>query len=170
MSEQEGITVKKLENITDWYTQVVTKTKLADYAPIKGFMVIMPYGYGIWEQIMNQFDVVLKKRGVQNAYFPLLIPESMLKHEADHFEGFVPQVPWVTEAGRSGELDERYAIRPTSETIMYHHFSKWIRSYNDLPLRINQWCNIIRWEGSDTRPFLRTREFLWTEAHTVHTT
>ena len=169
MSEQLGVTVKKEENFSEWYTQVVQKAGLADYSPVKGCMVIKPYGYAIWERIQNIFDRWLKKTGVKNAYFPLFIPENLLKKEAEHFEGFKPEVAWITKGG-DRDLEEKIAVRPTSETIMYSIFSEWIRSHRDLPLRINQWCNVVRWETKATKLFLRTREFLWQEGHTVHAT
>jgi prolyl-tRNA synthetase len=168
MSEKEGITVKKSENFSDWYTQVVQKADLADYAPVQGCMVIKPNGYAIWENIQKILDQDFKKLGVKNAYFPQFIPESFLKKEAEHFQGFVPECAWVTIGGGK-ELGERLAIRPTSETIIYYMFSKWIRSWRDLPFKINQWCNIVRWESS-TRFFIRTTEFLWQEGHTAHET
>ena len=149
-----------------WYTDVVLKTKLVDYGPVKGTMVIRPYGYAIWENIQNEMNARFKKRGVENAYFPLLIPMSYFTKEAEHVEGFAPEVAVVTVAG--GEtLAEPLAIRPTSETIIGTMCSKWVQSYRDLPLKVNQWCNVMRWEKT-TRPFLRTSEFLWQEGHTVH--
>ena len=165
--EVEELKVRKSENFSEWYNQVVQKADLADYAPISGCMIIRPYGYGVWEKIREWFDRELKKTGVENAYFPLFIPESFLKKEAEHFEGFVPEVAWIE---KKDENEEGYALRPTSETIINDSFSKWIRSWRDLPLRINQWCNIVRWEVKATRLFLRTREFLWQEGHTAHTT
>jgi prolyl-tRNA synthetase len=157
--------VKKSENFSEWYSQVVVKSGLADYAPISGCMIIKPYGFAIWEKIREWFDGVLKSTGVSNAYFPMFIPETFLRKESEHFEGFVPEVAWI----ESKEGEERYALRPTSETIMYDAYSKWIRSWRDLPLRINQWNNIVRWEVKATKLFLRTREFLWQEGHTAHT-
>ncbi len=168
MSEQEGITVKKSDDFSEWYTQVVQKAELADYAPVQGCMVIRPNGFALWENMKEVLDKDFKKLGVRNAYFPQLIPESFLKKEAEHFEGFVPECAWVTMGGNT-KLGERLAIRPTSETIIYSTFSKWIRGWRDLPLKINQWCNITRWESS-TKFFLRTREFLWQEGHTAHRT
>ena len=151
-----------------WYTDVVLKTKLVDYGPVKGTMVIRPDGYAIWEFIQNELNARFKKRGVENAYFPLLIPMSYFTKEAEHVEGFAPEVAVVTVAG--GEtLAEPLAIRPTSETIIGTMCSKWVQSYRDLPLKVNQWCNVMRWENT-TRPFLRTSEFLWQEGHTVHST
>ncbi len=149
-----------------WYTDVVIKTKLVDYGPVKGTMVIRPYGYAIWENIQKELDARFKKQGVENAYFPLLIPMSFFTKEAEHVEGFAPEVAVVTVAGGE-QLAEPLAIRPTSETIIGNMCSKWIQSYRDLPLKVNQWCNVMRWEKT-TRPFLRTSEFLWQEGHTVH--
>ena len=149
-----------------WYTDVVLKTKLVDYGPVKGTMVIRPYGYAIWENIQKELDARFKQNGVQNAYFPLLIPMSYFTKEAEHVEGFAPEVAVVTHAGGE-ELSEPLAIRPTSETIIGTMMSKWVQSYRDLPLKVNQWCNVMRWEKT-TRPFLRTSEFLWHEGHTAH--
>ena len=153
-------------DFSQWYTDVILKTDMVDYAPVKGCMVIKPYGYGVWEGIQRVTDRRFKATGHKNAYFPLLIPESYLKKEAEHFEGFAPEVLWVTHGGNE-ELAERLFIRPTSETIICDMYSKWVQSYRDLPLLINQWCNVVRWEKT-TRPFLRTAEFLWQEGHTVH--
>jgi len=163
----KGITVKKSEDFSEWYTQVIQKAELADYSDVKGFMVIRPNGYSIWENIQKNFDKAIKNLNVRNAYFPLLIPESFFKKELEHAQGFSPEVAWLE---RSNDESERLAIRPTSETIMYDSYSKWIRSWRDLPLRINQWCNIVRWETKTTRLFLRTREFLWQEGHCVYET
>ena len=148
-------------DFAQWYTDVILKTDMVDYGPVKGTMVIKPYGYAIWENIQHYLDKEFKKRGVQNAYFPLLIPESYLKKEAEHVEGFAPEVAVVTFAGVE-ELSEKLIIRPTSETIICEMFAKWIKSYRDLPMVMNQWCNVMRWEKT-TRPFLRTSEFLWQE-------
>jgi prolyl-tRNA synthetase len=166
--KEEGITVKKSENFSEWYIQVVQKAELADYAPVQGCMIIKPNGYAIWENIMNILDKEFKARGVKNVYFPQLIPESFLKKEAEHFQGFVPECAWVTIGGEK-QLGERLALRPTSETIIYDAFSRWIRSWRDLPLKVNQWCNVTRWESS-TKFFVRTTEFLWQEGHTAHAT
>jgi prolyl-tRNA synthetase len=166
--KEEGITVKKSENFSEWYIQVVQKAELADYAPVQGCMIIKPNGYAIWENIMNILDKEFKARGVKNVYFPQLIPESFLKREAEHFQGFVPECAWVTIGGEK-QIGERLALRPTSETIIYDAFSRWIRSWRDLPLKINQWCNVTRWESS-TKFFVRTTEFLWQEGHTAHAT
>lgn len=152
-------------NFSQWYTDVVLKTDMVDYGPVKGTMIIKPYGYAIWENIQNYLNKEFKKVGVQNAYFPMLIPESFLMKEAEHVEGFAPEVAVVTHAGGE-ELSEKLIIRPTSETIICDAYSKWIKSYRDLPVVMNQWCNVLRWEKT-TRPFLRTSEFLWQEGHTV---
>ena len=164
--------VEQIANIetdfTQWYTDVVLKTKLVDYGPVKGTMVIRPYGYAIWENIQKEMNARFKTRGGENAYFPLLIPMSYFTKEAEHVEGFAPELAVVTVGGGE-ELAEPLAIRPTSETIIGTMFSKWTQSYRDLPLKINQWCNVMRWEKT-TRPFLRTSEFLWQEGHTVHAT
>ncbi|MEE9323703.1 MAG: proline--tRNA ligase [Candidatus Aenigmarchaeota archaeon] len=165
--EAVGLKVSRSKNFSEWYNQVVQKAGLADYAPISGCMIIKPYGFAIWEKIQKWFDRELKKTGVENAYFPMFIPERFLRKEEEHFEGFVPEVAWIE---KTDESEERYALRPTSETIMYDAYSKWIRSWRDLPLRINQWNNIVRWEVKATRLFLRTREFLWQEGHTAHAT
>lgn len=164
--------VKEIANIetnfTQWYTDVVLKTELVDYGPVKGTMVIRPYGYAIWENIQKDMDRRFKERGTENAYFPLLIPMSYFTKEAEHVEGFAPEVAVVTHAG-GAKLEEPLAIRPTSETIIGTMYAKWIQSYRDLPVNMNQWCNVMRWEKT-TRPFLRTSEFLWQEGHTVHAT
>ena len=164
--------VEELTDQTDdfsrWYNEVVRKAQLADYSPVRGSMVIRPYGYGLWENMQRLLDRRIKDTGHQNAYFPLLIPESLLQLEADHVEGFAPECAWVTEGGRE-KLEERYAIRPTSEAIIGHMYSRWIESYRDLPVLINQWANVMRWEKV-TRLFLRTAEFLWQEGHTAHAT
>lgn len=149
-----------------WYTDVVLKTKLVDYGPVKGTMVIRPYGYAIWENIQKELDRRFKDAGIENAYFPLLIPMSFMTKEAEHVEGFAPEVAVVTHAGGE-KLAEPLVIRPTSETIIGSMYSKWIQSYRDLPVLMNQWANVMRWEKT-TRPFLRTSEFLWQEGHTVH--
>jgi prolyl-tRNA synthetase len=156
------------ENFPQWYTDVVIKTKLVDYGPVKGTMVIRPYGYAIWENIQKELDARFKATGHSNAYFPLLIPMSFFTKEAEHVEGFAPEVAVVTHAGGE-ELAEPLAIRPTSETIIGTMYSKWVQSYRDLPVLMNQWANVMRWEKT-TRPFLRTSEFLWQEGHTAHAT
>ena len=151
-----------------WYTDVVIRTKLVDYGPVKGTMVIRPYGYAIWENIQKELDARFKATGHQNAYFPLLIPYSFMTREAEHVEGFAPEVAVVTVGGGE-ELAEPLVIRPTSETVIGEMYSKWLQSYRDLPILINQWANVVRWEKT-TRPFLRTSEFLWQEGHTAHAT
>jgi prolyl-tRNA synthetase len=159
---------QKSEDFSKWYVEVVQKAELADYTPMKGMMVIRPHGYAVWENIQKGLDLRIKAAGHVNAYFPLFIPESFLKKEAEHVEGFSPEVAWVTIGGKE-ELEERLAVRPTSEAIIGHMYAKWIKSWRDLPLLINQWANIVRWEKV-TRPFLRTTEFLWQEGHTCHET
>lgn len=164
--------VKELTNIEEdfaqWYTDIVLKAELADYTDTKGCIAIKPYGYAIWENIQKYTDDLFKKAGVKNVYFPILIPESLLQKEKDHVEGFAPEVAMVTEAG--GEpLEEKLVVRPTSETMFSTLYSKWISSWRDLPVVYNQWCNVLRWE-KETRPFLRSREFLWQEGHTIHAT
>lgn len=156
----------RTEDFPQWYTDVILKTDMVDYSDVKGCMVIKPYGYGVWELIQQEMDARFKKTGVKNAYFPLFIPESLLLKEAEHVEGFAPEVAWVTHGGAE-KLSERLAIRPTSETVIGSMYSRWIQSYRDLPVLMNQWCNVVRWEKS-TRPFLRTSEFLWQEGHTAH--
>jgi prolyl-tRNA synthetase len=164
-----GVTVKKNQDFSEWYVEVVLKAGLADYAPVKGCMIIREDAYAVWEKIQEVVNMKIKATGHKNVYFPMFIPESFLKKEAEHFEGFTPEVAWITQGGNS-PLEEKLAVRPTSETIMYATFSKWIRSWRDLPLKINQWCNIVRWETKATKLFLRTREFLWQEGHTAHAT
>lgn len=169
MAEKETtlkITEKKDGDFMEWYTQVVQKAELADYSIVSGCMVLRPRSYAIWEKIQDAMNTKMKKLGVRNAYFPLLIPEKLLMKEAEHVEGFSPEVAWVTSSG-SEEFAERLAIRPTSETIMYDSYAKWIRSHRDLPLRLNQWCSVVRWEFKHPTLFLRTREFLWQEGHTA---
>jgi prolyl-tRNA synthetase len=167
--KQSGITVKKNAGFSEWYIQVVLKTGLADYAPVKGFIVLRPYGYNIWESIRSILDKRFKETGHQNGFLPVLIPESLLAREEKHFEGFNPEVFWVTKAGNN-ELSEKLALRPTSETLAYPMFSKWITSYRDLPMKINYWNSALRAEIKGTKPFVRTSEFLWQEGHTVHAT
>jgi prolyl-tRNA synthetase len=158
----------KSEDFSRWYLEIIRRTEMADYAPMKGIMVIRPYGYTIWENIQRLLDRRIKDTGHVNAYFPLFIPESFLKKEMEHLKGFAPEVAWVTQGGQE-ELEERLAVRPTSEAIIGSMYAKWIQSYRDLPVLINQWANIVRWEKV-TRPFLRTTEFLWQEGHTAHET
>ncbi len=168
-AKQEGITVRKSENFDEWYTQVILKSELADYSPVSGCIVFRPSGYAIWEAIQRETDKEFKKIGIQNTYFPIFIPERLLKKEQEHVKGFSPEVAWVTQAGDS-KLEERLAIRPTSETLMYEVISRWVRSWRDLPLRLNQWNNVVRWEFRHPTPLLRSREFLWNEGHTVFAT
>ncbi len=160
--------VDKSEDFSTWYVQVIIKAQLADYAPVRGCMVIRPYGFTLWEHMRDFLDQRIKATGHVNAYFPMLIPESFLTAEAEHVEGFAPEVAWVTHGGKE-KLEERLAIRPTSEAIVGRMYSKWIDSHRDLPLLINQWANVMRWEKV-TRLFLRTTEFLWQEGHTAHAT
>jgi len=168
-SSQLGILTKKTDNFAKWYIEVITKSEMIDYYDVSGCYILRPYSYTIWEQIQNFFDAEIKKMGVQNSYFPMFVTESALKKEEDHFDGFKAEVAWVTKAGQSN-LVEPIAIRPTSETIMYPKFAEWIRSHRDLPLKLNQWANVVRWEFKHPVPFLRTREFLWQEGHTAHAT
>jgi len=164
-----GITVSKKDDFSEWYTQVVLKAKLADYAPVKGLIVLRPEGYSIWESLKNTFDKKFAKNGIRNGFLPILIPESLLEKEQKHFAGFNPEVFWVTHSG-TNEIGDRLALRPTSETLAYTLYSKWIQSWRDLPLKINFWNTALRAEIKATKPFLRTSEFLWQEGHTVHTT
>ncbi|MGE0242881.1 MAG: proline--tRNA ligase [Nitrososphaeraceae archaeon] len=162
-----GITTKKNEDFSEWYTQVVTKAGLIDYSPVKGFIILKPYGYKIWEIIKEILDKKLKESGHENGFLPILIPESLLTKEKNHFKGFNPEVFWVSKAGNN-ELIDKLAVRPTSETLAYQIFSKWIRSYRDLPLKINFWNSALRAEIKATKPLIRNSEFLWQEGHTVH--
>ena len=156
------------EDFAQWYTDIVLKAELADYTAVKGFIAIRPYGYAIWENIQAYADMRFKEHGVKNISMPVLIPESLLNKEKDHVEGFAPEVAWVTIGGGE-KLEERLCIRPTSETIFSTMYSKWLNSWRDLPYLYNQWCSVLRWE-KETRPFLRSREFLWQEGHTIHET
>ena len=164
--------VKEITNIEEdfaqWYTDIVLKAELADYTDVKGFIAIRPYGYAIWENIQKYADKKFKEHGVKNLSMPVLIPENLLQKEKDHVEGFAPEVAWVTMGGGE-ELEERLCVRPTSETIFSTMYAKWLSSWRDLPFLYNQWCNVLRWE-KETRPFLRSREFLWQEGHTIHET
>ena len=170
MAREEKEFVKEVtprsQDYSQWYLDLILKTEMVDYSPVKGCMVIRPYGYALWENMKALLDRRFKKTGHKNAYFPLFIPESLLQKEAEHVEGFAPEVAWVTRGGHE-ELTERLVVRPTSETIICSMYSKWIQSWRDLPVLINQWCNVVRWEKT-TRPFLRTSEFLWQEGHTAH--
>ena len=172
MKKQEkkeiGITAEK-DELSEWYVQILQKAELIEYTNVSGCYIIRPRAYAIWEKIQKYFDDKIKKDGVKNAYFPLLIPKSNLEKEKAHVKGFSPEVAWVTKAGNT-ELAEELAIRPTSETVFYPAFSKWIRSWRDLPLRINQWANMIRWEFKNPVPFIRSREFLWQEGHSAFST
>ncbi len=168
MSEMktEGITAKKDSDFDDWYAQVIIKSELADYSPVSGCLVFRPTGYAIWEKMQGVTDAQFKEVGIQNTYFPIFIPERLLRKEQEHVKGFSPEVAWVTQTGET-KLEERLAVRPTSETIMYEVVKRWIRSWRDLPLRLNQWNNVVRWEFRHPTPFLRSREFLWNEGHTL---
>ena len=168
MGKEIGITVKKSDDFSEWYTQLVIKAELADYAPVKGLIVLRPDGYSIWESIKLSLDSKLAATGHRNGFLPVLIPESLLGKEKDHFTGFNPEVFWVTHSG-DGEIGDRLALRPTSETLAYTMYAKWIRSWRDLPLKINFWNSALRAEIKATKPFLRTSEFLWQEGHTAHT-
>ena len=171
MAEQkkmvEAITSME-DDFAQWYTDVVKKADLVDYSSVKGCMVIRPYGYAIWENIQSILDKRFKETGHENVYMPMFIPESLLEKEKEHVEGFAPECAWVTYGG-SEKLEERLCVRPTSETLFCEHYAKTVQSHRDLPKLYNQWCNVVRWEKT-TRPFLRTREFLWQEGHTVHAT
>ena len=168
MTKEIGITVKKSLDFSDWYTQCVLKSGIADYSPSKGFIILRPYGYAIWEIIREILDEELKKTGHKNGFLPVLIPESLITKEKDHFDGFLPEVFWVTKSGDC-DLAEKLAVRPTSETLAYSMFSKWISSYRDLPLKLNFWNSALRAEIKSTKPLIRNSEFLWQEGHTAHT-
>lgn len=167
MTKEVGITVKKSVDFSDWYTQCVIKSGIADYSPGKGFIILRPYGYAIWENIKEILDDQFKKTGHKNSFLPVLIPESLLTVEKNHFEGFMPEVYWVTKSGNN-DLGEKLAVRPTSETLAYSMFSKWISSYRDLPLKLNFWNSALRAEIKSTKPLIRNSEFLWQEGHTAH--
>ena len=167
MSDEKKLTTRA-DNFSEWYNELVLRSELADYSPVRGCMVIRPHGYGIWERMQRALDDMFKATGHVNAYFPLFIPESFLSKEAQHVEGFAPECAVVTMGGGK-VLEERLVVRPTSETIIYSMFAKWVQSYRDLPLLYNQWANVVRWEMR-TRLFLRTMEFLWQEGHTAHAT
>ncbi|CAJ0944138.1 unnamed protein product, partial [Mesorhabditis belari] len=161
-----GIEVKKDENYSEWYGQVITKAEMIEYYDVSGCYVLRPWSYAIWEGIQQWFDAGIKKLGVKNCYFPMFVSNAALEREKTHIADFAPEVAWVTRAGNS-ELAEPIAIRPTSETVMYPSYKKWVQSYRDLPIKLNQWCNVVRWEFKHPTPFLRTREFLWQEGHTA---
>ncbi|MGC8585972.1 MAG: proline--tRNA ligase [Candidatus Micrarchaeia archaeon] len=167
--EKMMLTAKKEENFSDWYQQVIINSEFADYSAVSGMIVFRPMAYFAWDTIRSATSELFKKSGILDVYFPLFIPERFLEKEKEHVEGFSPEVAWVTHAGKS-KLDERLAVRPTSETIMYPSFAKWIRSWRDLPMRYNQWNSVVRWEFKHPTPFLRSREFLWNEGHTVFAT
>ena len=162
-----GIEVKKGENLADWYTEVITKAEMIEYYDISGCYILRPWAYGIWEKIQTFFDQKIRKLGVQNCYFPMFVSASALEKEKTHIADFAPEVAWVTKSG-STDLADPIAIRPTSETVMYPSYAKWVKSHRDLPIKLNQWCNVVRWEFKNPTPFLRTREFLWQEGHTAH--
>ena len=166
--DEKGITAEK-DEFSEWFTQIMLKADLADYTKVSGCIVFKPTAWAIWEKIRDLVDIRMKKMGVQNVSFPLFIPESLLVKEEEHVEGFTPEVAWVTHTGKT-KLAERLAVRPTSEAIMYDSFSNWIRSWRDLPLKYNQWANVVRWEFKHPVPFLRTREFHFNEGHTVYAT
>ncbi len=167
--DTKGLTATKEADFSEWYTQLIQKAELIEYSPVSGCYILRPNAYFIWEQVQAFFDGLIKADGVKNCYFPLFIPESLLTKEKKHVEGFAPEVAWV-DFGGDTKLGERLAVRPTSETIMYDAYAKWIRSHKDLPLRLNQWNNVVRWEFKHCTPFLRSREFLWQEGHTVFAT
>jgi len=169
MSTKLKLANKKSGNFSDWYTELILKAELIDYHDISGCYILRPNAFFIWEQLQSFLDTQFKSLGVENSYFPIFVTEEMLNREKTHVTDFAPEVAWVTKAGNS-DLARPVAIRPTSETVMYPYFAKWIRSHRDLPLKLNQWCNVIRWEFKHPQPFLRSREFLWQEGHTVHTT
>ncbi|KAG0232285.1 ribose-phosphate pyrophosphokinase 1 [Actinomortierella wolfii] len=166
---QIGIEYKKSEDFPKWYQQVVTRSEMLEYYDVSGCYIFRPWAYRIWQEIQRWFDDHIQELGVENAYFPMFVPKKALETEKDHVEGFAAEVAWVTKAGNT-DMEEHLAVRPTSETVMYPYFAKWIRSHRDLPLKLNQWCNVVRWEFSNPQPFLRTREFLWQEGHTAHAT
>jgi len=167
--DTKGLTVSKEKDFSEWYTQLIQKAELIEYSPVSGCYILRPNAYHIWEKVQAYFDGLIKADGVKNCYFPLFIPESLLTKEKKHVEGFAPEVAWVDYGGDT-KLGERLAIRPTSETIMYDAYAKWIRSHKDLPLRLNQWNNVVRWEFKHCTPFLRSREFLWQEGHSAFAT
>jgi len=164
-----GLHTKRADDFGKWYSEVVVEGEMIEYYDISGCYILRPHAYAIWDQIKDFFDAEIKKLGVENAYFPCFVSEKVLNAEKDHIEGFAPEVAWVTRSGNS-ELEEPIAVRPTSETVMYPIFAKWIKSHRDLPLKINQWCNVVRWEFKHPTPFIRSREFLWQEGHTAYAT
>lgn len=164
-----GITAKKLEQHSEWYQQIMIRAELIDYYDVSGCYVIRPWSYYIWSKVQEYLDKLIKDSGVDNCYFPMFVSKKRLEKEKDHLEGFSPEVAWVTKAGNA-EMAEPVAIRPTSETVMYPYYSSWIRSHRDLPLKLNAWNNVVRWEFKDPQPFIRTREFLWQEGHCAYAT
>nr|7F98_A Chain A, Bifunctional glutamate/proline--tRNA ligase [Homo sapiens]7F98_B Chain B, Bifunctional glutamate/proline--tRNA ligase [Homo sapiens]7F99_A Chain A, Bifunctional glutamate/proline--tRNA ligase [Homo sapiens]7F99_B Chain B, Bifunctional glutamate/proline--tRNA ligase [Homo sapiens]7F9A_A Chain A, Bifunctional glutamate/proline--tRNA ligase [Homo sapiens]7F9A_B Chain B, Bifunctional glutamate/proline--tRNA ligase [Homo sapiens]7F9B_A Chain A, Bifunctional glutamate/proline--tRNA liga len=164
-----GLEAKKEENLADWYSQVITKSEMIEYHDISGCYILRPWAYAIWEAIKDFFDAEIKKLGVENCYFPMFVSQSALEKEKTHVADFAPEVAWVTRSGKT-ELAEPIAIRPTSETVMYPAYAKWVQSHRDLPIKLNQWCNVVRWEFKHPQPFLRTREFLWQEGHSAFAT
>lgn len=168
-SSTEGMTIKKEDNFSEWYQELIIKSDLADYTSVSGCIVFKPTAWQVWETIVEEVNKRIKKMNVKNVYFPMFIPESLLSREQEHLKGFTPEVAWVTQAGNT-KLNEKLAVRPTSEAIMYDSFSKWIRSWRDLPLKYNQWSNVVRWEFKHPVPFFRTREFIFNEGHTVFST
>lgn len=162
-----GVDADKVTQFNDWYTQVIIRSDMLDYYDVSGCYILRPWAYQIWQQIQEFFDSEIGELGVENAYFPMFVSKSRLETEKDHIEGFAAEVAWVTKSGNS-DLAEPIAVRPTSETVMYPAFAKWIKSHRDLPLKINQWCSVVRWEFKNPQPFIRTREFLWQEGHTAH--
>ncbi|PWN50876.1 putative proline-tRNA ligase [Violaceomyces palustris] len=168
-AELIGITVRKEGDFPEWYSQVLRKGDMLDYYDVSGCYILKPWSYTVWQSIQNFFDAEIKKMGVENCYFPMFVSSDVLEREKDHIEGFAPEVAWVTKAGKS-DLERPVAIRPTSETVMYPYYAKWIQSHRDLPLKLNQWNSVVRWEFKHPQPFLRTREFLWQEGHTAHLT
>ncbi|XP_031502248.1 proline--tRNA ligase, cytoplasmic [Nymphaea colorata] len=164
-----GLTYKKDENFGEWYSEVVVNGEMIEYYDVSGCYILRPWAFSIWDILKDFFDPEIKKMGIKNCYFPLFVSSNVLEKEKDHIEGFAPEVAWVTKSGQS-ELDVPIAIRPTSETVMYPYYSKWIRGHRDLPLKLNQWCNVVRWEFSNPTPFIRSREFLWQEGHTAFAT
>ncbi|CAN6452684.1 unnamed protein product [Victoria cruziana] len=164
-----GLTYKKDENFGEWYSEVVVNGEMIEYYDVSGCYILRPWAFSIWDTLKDFFDPEIKKMGIKNCYFPLFVSSNALEKEKDHIEGFAPEVAWVTKSGQS-DLDVPIAIRPTSETVMYPYYSKWIRGHRDLPLKLNQWCNVVRWEFSNPSPFIRSREFLWQEGHTAFAT
>merc|ERR1712240_194025 len=164
-----GLEAKKEDSLPDWYAQVLTKAEMLEYYDVSGCYILRPWSFAIWEAIQRFFDAEIKKLDVQNCYFPIFVSKAALEKEKDHIADFAPEVAWVTKSGNS-DMAEHIAVRPTSETVMYPAYAKWIQSYRDLPIKLNQWNNVVRWEFKHPQPFLRTREFLWQEGHTAFAT